>query len=80
MFFFLYCFFFKQKTAYEREYGLVGSEMCIRDSSIAAGLLRIPYWQKRKTDVASENNSDFSVNCLEAVSYTHLTLPTSDLV
>ena len=25
-------FFFKQKTAYEIEYGLVGSEMCIRDS------------------------------------------------
>ena len=25
-------FFFKQKTAYEFEYGLVGSEMCIRDS------------------------------------------------
>ena len=28
--FFLH-FFFKQKTAYEIEYGLVGSEMCIRD-------------------------------------------------
>ena len=25
-------FFFKQKTAYEIQYGLVGSEMCIRDS------------------------------------------------
>ena len=25
-------FFFKQKTAYEIYYGLVGSEMCIRDS------------------------------------------------
>ena len=24
-------FFFKQKTAYEIWYGLVGSEMCIRD-------------------------------------------------
>ena len=24
-------FFFKQKTAYEIQYGLVGSEMCIRD-------------------------------------------------
>ena len=24
--------FFKQKTAYDTEYGLVGSEMCIRDS------------------------------------------------
>ena len=28
---FLCLFFFKQKTAYEIEYGLVGSEMCIRD-------------------------------------------------
>jgi len=27
-------FFFKQKTAYEIEYGLVGSEMCIRDRDI----------------------------------------------
>ncbi len=27
-------FFFKQKTAYEFEYGLVGSGMCIRDSSL----------------------------------------------
>ncbi len=26
-------FFFKQKTAYEVSLGLVGSEMCIRDSS-----------------------------------------------
>ena len=26
-------FFFKQKTAYEIGSGLVGSEMCIRDSS-----------------------------------------------
>ena len=29
-------FFFKQKTAYEIQYGLVGSEMCIRDSFISA--------------------------------------------
>ena len=28
-------FFFKQKTAYEIQYGLVGSEMCIRDSNYA---------------------------------------------
>ena len=26
-----YIFFFKQKTAYEIQYGLVGSEMCKRD-------------------------------------------------
>ena len=30
-------FFFKQKTAYEISACLVGSEMCIRDSSIAGG-------------------------------------------
>ena len=28
-------FLFKQKTAYEIEYGLVGSEMCIRDRARA---------------------------------------------
>eukprot|EP00831_Metopus_contortus_P030250 TRINITY_DN2482_c0_g1_i4.p1 TRINITY_DN2482_c0_g1~~TRINITY_DN2482_c0_g1_i4.p1 ORF type:complete len:262 (-),score=59.92 TRINITY_DN2482_c0_g1_i4:196-981(-) len=31
-FFFFFFFFFKQKTAYEMQRGLVGSEMCIRDS------------------------------------------------
>ena len=30
-------FFLKQKTAYDIEYGLVGSEMCIRDSSRRRG-------------------------------------------
>eukprot|EP00831_Metopus_contortus_P038286 TRINITY_DN30116_c0_g1_i3.p1 TRINITY_DN30116_c0_g1~~TRINITY_DN30116_c0_g1_i3.p1 ORF type:complete len:122 (+),score=8.85 TRINITY_DN30116_c0_g1_i3:16-381(+) len=29
-------FFFKQKTAYEMQRGLVGSEMCIRDSHCSA--------------------------------------------
>eukprot|EP00831_Metopus_contortus_P053753 TRINITY_DN4516_c0_g1_i3.p2 TRINITY_DN4516_c0_g1~~TRINITY_DN4516_c0_g1_i3.p2 ORF type:complete len:169 (-),score=52.64 TRINITY_DN4516_c0_g1_i3:210-674(-) len=29
---FFFFFFFKQKTAYEMQRGLVGSEMCIRDS------------------------------------------------
>ena len=33
-FFFCLCFFFNQKTAYEIYYGLVGSEMCIRDRVI----------------------------------------------
>eukprot|EP00831_Metopus_contortus_P018239 TRINITY_DN17777_c0_g1_i2.p3 TRINITY_DN17777_c0_g1~~TRINITY_DN17777_c0_g1_i2.p3 ORF type:complete len:119 (+),score=42.83 TRINITY_DN17777_c0_g1_i2:96-452(+) len=28
----MFFFFFKQKTAYEMQRGLVGSEMCIRDS------------------------------------------------
>eukprot|EP00831_Metopus_contortus_P083225 TRINITY_DN9170_c0_g1_i1.p2 TRINITY_DN9170_c0_g1~~TRINITY_DN9170_c0_g1_i1.p2 ORF type:complete len:122 (-),score=28.43 TRINITY_DN9170_c0_g1_i1:45-410(-) len=29
----VFFFFFKQKTAYEMQRGLVGSEMCIRDST-----------------------------------------------
>ena len=32
-FFFFYFFFFKQKTAYYLRLSLVGSEMCIRDST-----------------------------------------------
>eukprot|EP00831_Metopus_contortus_P053569 TRINITY_DN45004_c0_g1_i3.p1 TRINITY_DN45004_c0_g1~~TRINITY_DN45004_c0_g1_i3.p1 ORF type:complete len:127 (+),score=25.94 TRINITY_DN45004_c0_g1_i3:77-457(+) len=31
--FWFFFFFFKQKTAYEMQRGLVGSEMCIRDST-----------------------------------------------
>ena len=33
----LLCFFFKQKTAYEISACLVGSEMCIRDSTESGG-------------------------------------------
>eukprot|EP00831_Metopus_contortus_P061161 TRINITY_DN53017_c0_g1_i1.p3 TRINITY_DN53017_c0_g1~~TRINITY_DN53017_c0_g1_i1.p3 ORF type:complete len:130 (-),score=24.10 TRINITY_DN53017_c0_g1_i1:146-535(-) len=33
-------FFFKQKTAYEMQRGLVGSEMCIRDRSQSVGISR----------------------------------------
>src|SRR5450756_2074209 len=40
LFYFIF-FFFKQKTAYEIMPSLVGSEMCIRDSSsIASGCFR----------------------------------------
>ena len=46
-------FFFKQKTAYEMSASLVGSEMCIRDSSRdiqRAGRLeleeKVPFWLK----------------------------------
>ena len=35
--FFSFFFFFKQKTAYEISLGLVGSEMCIRDSCLHNG-------------------------------------------
>eukprot|EP00831_Metopus_contortus_P061365 TRINITY_DN53221_c0_g1_i1.p1 TRINITY_DN53221_c0_g1~~TRINITY_DN53221_c0_g1_i1.p1 ORF type:complete len:172 (+),score=55.18 TRINITY_DN53221_c0_g1_i1:30-545(+) len=34
-------FFFKQKTAYEMQRGLVGSEMCIRDRSVTAAALAV---------------------------------------
>eukprot|EP00831_Metopus_contortus_P033159 TRINITY_DN26632_c0_g1_i1.p1 TRINITY_DN26632_c0_g1~~TRINITY_DN26632_c0_g1_i1.p1 ORF type:complete len:117 (+),score=13.86 TRINITY_DN26632_c0_g1_i1:49-399(+) len=36
-------FFFKQKTAYEMQRGLVGSEMCIRDSLQAENRLLLSY-------------------------------------
>eukprot|EP00658_Telonema_sp_P-2_P056574 TRINITY_DN45031_c0_g2_i1.p1 TRINITY_DN45031_c0_g2~~TRINITY_DN45031_c0_g2_i1.p1 ORF type:complete len:208 (-),score=46.43 TRINITY_DN45031_c0_g2_i1:237-860(-) len=36
--YFFFFFFFKQKTAYEMLRSLVGSEMCIRDSSISLSL------------------------------------------
>src|SRR5678815_6052817 len=39
MFFFFCFFFFKQKTAYEMLRSLVGSEMCIRDSSYTFPIL-----------------------------------------
>ena len=32
----IFFFFVKQKTAYDLEYGLVGSEMCIRDRAVDA--------------------------------------------
>src|SRR5674536_378871 len=35
-FFVVFFFFFKQKTAYEMLRSLVGSEMCIRDSTITS--------------------------------------------
>ncbi len=34
-------FFFKQKTAYDIEYGLVGSEMCIGGSCHALGITSV---------------------------------------
>eukprot|EP00831_Metopus_contortus_P076701 TRINITY_DN7093_c0_g1_i2.p1 TRINITY_DN7093_c0_g1~~TRINITY_DN7093_c0_g1_i2.p1 ORF type:complete len:173 (-),score=55.36 TRINITY_DN7093_c0_g1_i2:131-649(-) len=42
-------FFFKQKTAYEMQRGLVGSEMCIRDSINAEYMGRsgIPYFREK---------------------------------
>ena len=71
------CFFFKQKTADEIEYGLVGSEMCIRDS------LRVPrrlssIHRAGASSARRVSQGPTARPC--PVSYTHLTLPTSDLV
>eukprot|EP00825_Cyclidium_porcatum_P034385 TRINITY_DN36184_c0_g1_i2.p3 TRINITY_DN36184_c0_g1~~TRINITY_DN36184_c0_g1_i2.p3 ORF type:complete len:106 (+),score=5.08 TRINITY_DN36184_c0_g1_i2:60-377(+) len=38
---FYFFFFFKQKTAYEIMPSLVGSEMCIRDSSRTVRIIRV---------------------------------------
>ena len=62
--------FFKQKTAYEIMPSLVGSEMCIRDREMTIASIRkrdgrlVPFDEKK----------------IEAVSYTHLTLPTTERV
>ena len=62
--------FFKQKTAYEIGVRLVGSEMCIRDS------INTGTWSKKAMTEAKKVGFDV----LEAVSYTHLTLPTTPYV
>ena len=73
-------FFLKQKTAYEVKYGLVGWEMCIRDG------LEPLLGENRQRDrglLGREFQRLFRVvpkSQMNPVSYTHLTLPTSDLV
>ena len=55
------CFFFKQKTAYDIEYGLVGSEMCIRDRiETAAALVTIA----RDRDSRFERVKELAVGAL----------------
>eukprot|EP00831_Metopus_contortus_P018855 TRINITY_DN18075_c0_g1_i2.p2 TRINITY_DN18075_c0_g1~~TRINITY_DN18075_c0_g1_i2.p2 ORF type:complete len:118 (+),score=34.26 TRINITY_DN18075_c0_g1_i2:40-393(+) len=39
---YIFFFFFKQKTAYEMQRGLVGSEMCIRDSVCGLAAFKPP--------------------------------------
>eukprot|EP00831_Metopus_contortus_P053368 TRINITY_DN4482_c0_g1_i2.p1 TRINITY_DN4482_c0_g1~~TRINITY_DN4482_c0_g1_i2.p1 ORF type:complete len:146 (-),score=29.73 TRINITY_DN4482_c0_g1_i2:225-662(-) len=41
-------FFFKQKTAYEMQRGLVGSEMCIRDSQRRSKEISLSIYRKEK--------------------------------
>eukprot|EP00831_Metopus_contortus_P062818 TRINITY_DN5506_c0_g1_i1.p1 TRINITY_DN5506_c0_g1~~TRINITY_DN5506_c0_g1_i1.p1 ORF type:complete len:132 (+),score=42.65 TRINITY_DN5506_c0_g1_i1:81-476(+) len=53
-------FFFKQKTAYEMQRGLVGSEMCIRDSqSVVAEL------EKEVTEIKREALASIPSNEIE---------------
>ena len=43
----VFFFFFNQKRAYEIEYGLVGSEMCIRDSDGTTSVAPSSRWPQR---------------------------------
>ena len=73
-------FFFKQKTAYEIQYGLVGSEMCIRDSG-GEEFHGFPVQGVEAVEqFFAEDRVALAVAAFAPVSYTHLTLPTSDLV
>ena len=69
-------FFFKQKTAYEMLRSLVGSEMCIRDSTS-----RVRSTVRKVEEAITAGNKEAAVTAMKAaepepVSYTHLTLPT----
>ena len=63
----------KQKTAYEIGVRLVGSEMCIRDS---------PYTKLNSKWIKDLHIKPDTLKQIEKkpVSYTHLTLPTTDVV
>eukprot|EP00831_Metopus_contortus_P062475 TRINITY_DN54603_c0_g1_i1.p2 TRINITY_DN54603_c0_g1~~TRINITY_DN54603_c0_g1_i1.p2 ORF type:complete len:146 (-),score=57.86 TRINITY_DN54603_c0_g1_i1:19-456(-) len=110
--FFLF-FFFKQKTAYEMQRGLVGSEMCIRDRVSTQSTwelarqkvdrerkqrevrkicedsdelkelnekIKLAYLNKERAAQLAEEQYRKQREIDEAVSYTHLTLPTILLV
>eukprot|EP00831_Metopus_contortus_P055545 TRINITY_DN47050_c0_g1_i1.p2 TRINITY_DN47050_c0_g1~~TRINITY_DN47050_c0_g1_i1.p2 ORF type:complete len:118 (+),score=24.80 TRINITY_DN47050_c0_g1_i1:68-421(+) len=53
-------FFFKQKTAYEMQRGLVGSEMCIRDRYMGFRLI-FDYGDHDTNNPASDDNLNWSV-------------------
>src|SRR5680860_1780360 len=86
--FLLFCFFFfKQKTAYEIGVRLVGSEMCIRDSSHPTCARQAGHRSAPPRDTGTRRTIGRRYGGLypqwwrplhspESVSYTHLTLPT----
>ena len=71
-----YFFFFKQKTAYEMLRSLVGSEMCIRDRCGLVDLRSLGSQCKAAAPAPAQAQADPFLEILDAVSYTHLTLPT----
>eukprot|EP00831_Metopus_contortus_P066565 TRINITY_DN59385_c0_g2_i1.p3 TRINITY_DN59385_c0_g2~~TRINITY_DN59385_c0_g2_i1.p3 ORF type:complete len:128 (+),score=32.71 TRINITY_DN59385_c0_g2_i1:79-462(+) len=83
-------FFFKQKTAYEMQRGLVGSEMCIRDRSNSTFFASFGFGLKKGFTMSFQYSTWLRSFCSicervssfssDSVSYTHLTLPTILLV
>ena len=66
-------FVFKEKTAYEVEYGLVGSGMCIRDR---VWEFLVIWCEWRDCDSVPILAYEKEAILLATVSYTHPTLPT----
>ena len=71
-----FVFFFKQKTAYEMLRSLVGSEMCIRDSSTGMAVAKFTLAVDRGIYGEKKQEAINQGKPTAAVSYTHLTLPT----
>ena len=69
-------FFFKQKTAYEMLRSLVGSEMCIRDSCERRAPEAVEPGDEDDEAREGREHEQAVAPVPEAVSYTHLTLPT----
>ena len=57
LYYFIFCFFFQQKTAYELILGLVGSEIFIRDSLQRFGALRGRGWHARLQAALAETQA-----------------------
>ena len=57
-------FVFKQKTAYEIEYGFVGSEMCIRDRIGSVNLINLSVLNKVKCFVFTSSIAVYGANQL----------------
>ena len=76
VFVFFFCFFFKQKTAYEVLRSLVGSEMCIRDSISMVDELKEENTELKMEIAKLKLELRQTEAAVKAVSYTHLTLPT----